>query len=174
MGCVWCKPSAIEDSKDSPRERFSSKSSSEFRVSRPLASFRREETVVRTKERSDVVSVRPMLSSNSNKQANVSMHLRGENLSRREKKIENVATSHLGIGISIGKATQGEYVAAGWPPWLASVAGEAIKGWVPRRADSFEKLDKVSNLLCFLFSALSLFDSMTYLYWHVSIFRNIS
>lgn len=31
-----------------------------------------------------------------------------------------------------------------WPSWLASVAGEAIKGWVPRCAESFEKLDKVS------------------------------
>ncbi|KAG7600408.1 Protein kinase domain [Arabidopsis suecica] len=142
MGCVCGKPSAIEDSKDSPRERFSSKSSSEFRVSRPVASSRREETL-RIKERSDVVSVRPVL---SNKQANVSMNLRGENLSRREKKIENVAaTSPLAMSITIAKATEGEYVAAGWPPWLASVAGEAIRGWVPRRADSFEKLDKIGQ-----------------------------
>ncbi|XP_010462163.1 PREDICTED: probable serine/threonine-protein kinase At1g54610 [Camelina sativa] len=138
MGCVCGKPSAIEDSKDSPRDRFSSKSSSEFRVSRPVTSSRREETL-RIKERSDVVSVRPVLS--NNKQANVSF-----NLSRREKKIENVAaTSPLAMSITIAKATEGEYVAAGWPPWLASVAGEAIKGWVPRRADSFEKLDKIGQ-----------------------------
>jgi serine/threonine protein kinase len=142
MGCVCGKPSAIEDSKDSPRERFSSKSSSEFRVSRPVASSRREEPL-RIKERSDVVSVRPVL---SNKQSNVSLHLRGENLSRREKRIENVAaTSPLAMSITIAKATEGEYVAAGWPPWLASVAGEAIRGWVPRRADSFEKLDKIGQ-----------------------------
>ncbi|KAL2347969.1 hypothetical protein Fmac_001969 [Flemingia macrophylla] len=37
---------------------------------------------------------------------------------------------------------EGEHVAAGWPSWLAAVAGEAINGWLPRRADSFEKLDK--------------------------------
>lgn len=37
----------------------------------------------------------------------------------------------------------GEQVAAGWPSWLSAVAGEAINGWIPRRADSFEKLDKV-------------------------------
>lgn len=43
----------------------------------------------------------------------------------------------------VAKNTEGEQVAAGWPAWLAAVAGEAIKGWVPRRADSFEKLDKV-------------------------------
>lgn len=45
---------------------------------------------------------------------------------------------------SIAKAGEGEQVAAGWPAWLVAVAGEAIRGWVPRRADSFEKLDKVS------------------------------
>ncbi|PNX88267.1 putative serine threonine-protein kinase, partial [Trifolium pratense] len=36
----------------------------------------------------------------------------------------------------------GEQVAAGWPSWLSKVAGEAINGLVPRRADTFEKLDK--------------------------------
>ena len=38
---------------------------------------------------------------------------------------------------------EGELVAAGWPSWLASVAGEAAKGWLPRRVESFEKLEKV-------------------------------
>lgn len=37
----------------------------------------------------------------------------------------------------------GEQVAAGWPSWLSKVAGEAINGLTPRRADTFEKLDKV-------------------------------
>ena len=46
---------------------------------------------------------------------------------------------------SIPKAAEGEQVAAGWPPWLSAVAGEAIRGWLPRRADSFEKLDKVRS-----------------------------
>ncbi|KAB2061804.1 hypothetical protein ES319_A10G110700v1 [Gossypium barbadense] len=39
----------------------------------------------------------------------------------------------------------GEQVAAGWPPWLSNVAGEAISGWTPRRADSFEKIDKIGQ-----------------------------
>ncbi|XAR68014.1 Cyclin-dependent kinase [Bertholletia excelsa] len=46
---------------------------------------------------------------------------------------------------SIPKAIEGEQVAAGWPSCLASVAGEAIEGWVPRRADTFEKLDKIGQ-----------------------------
>ncbi|XP_038976739.1 probable serine/threonine-protein kinase At1g54610 [Phoenix dactylifera] len=39
----------------------------------------------------------------------------------------------------------GEQVAAGWPSWLSIVAGEAIKGWTPRRADTFEKLAKIGQ-----------------------------
>jgi hypothetical protein len=42
------------------------------------------------------------------------------------------------------KGLSGEHV-AGWPAWLANVAPKAIEGWLPRRADSFEKLDKVRN-----------------------------
>ena len=43
--------------------------------------------------------------------------------------------------------TKTEPTSGEWPSWLASVAGEAIKGWVPRCADSYEKLDKVSSSL---------------------------
>lgn len=44
---------------------------------------------------------------------------------------------------NLHKYVEGEQVAAGWPAWLSAVAGEAIQGWVPLRADSFEKLEKV-------------------------------
>lgn len=47
--------------------------------------------------------------------------------------------------VSLPLGAEAEEAAAGWPSWLTSVAGDAIKGWVPRRADSFEKLDKVSS-----------------------------
>lgn len=43
------------------------------------------------------------------------------------------------------KHLHGEQVAAGWPSWLSKVAGEAINGWTPRRADAFEKIDKVTS-----------------------------
>ncbi|KAG6490956.1 probable serine/threonine-protein kinase At1g09600 [Zingiber officinale] len=39
----------------------------------------------------------------------------------------------------------GEHAAAGWPSWLTAVAGEAIKGWLPRRSGSFEKLAKIGQ-----------------------------
>lgn len=40
---------------------------------------------------------------------------------------------------------QAEHVAAGWPAWLTAVAGEAVKGWLPRKSDSFEKLNKIGQ-----------------------------
>ncbi|THG14305.1 hypothetical protein TEA_015060 [Camellia sinensis var. sinensis] len=47
--------------------------------------------------------------------------------------------------ISMPRATEGEQIVAGWPSWLTSVAGEAIQGWVPRSADSFERLKKIGQ-----------------------------
>ena len=47
------------------------------------------------------------------------------------------------LGASFANKARGEQVAAGWPAWLSAVAGDAINGWTPRRADSFEKIDKV-------------------------------
>ncbi|KAE8690774.1 putative serine/threonine-protein kinase [Hibiscus syriacus] len=48
----------------------------------------------------------------------------------------------------IMNATDGEggaQVVAGWPSWLATVAGEAINGWIPQKAESFEKLEKIGQ-----------------------------
>ncbi|CAN0928150.1 Probable serine/threonine-protein kinase At1g09600 [Linum grandiflorum] len=33
----------------------------------------------------------------------------------------------------------------GWPQWLTSVAGDAVRGWLPRQANSFEKLEKIGE-----------------------------
>ncbi|GAY47847.1 hypothetical protein CUMW_107410 [Citrus unshiu] len=140
MGCICFKPSAIEDSKESPRERLSSKASSDLRGSRATSS--RREEVYRVKDRFDSNDGRAML---IDKQVNGSVRLHGENFDRKREKMEYVvAQHHPGMG-SIPKASEGEQVAAGWPAWLAAVAGEAIQGWVPRRADSFEKLDKIGQ-----------------------------
>ncbi|KAL2340727.1 hypothetical protein Fmac_008667 [Flemingia macrophylla] len=46
---------------------------------------------------------------------------------------------------NLHKYVQGEHVAAGWPAWLSAVAGEAIHGWFPLRADAFEKLEKIGQ-----------------------------
>eukprot|EP00245_Coleochaete_scutata_P014763 TRINITY_DN6380_c0_g1_i1.p1 TRINITY_DN6380_c0_g1~~TRINITY_DN6380_c0_g1_i1.p1 ORF type:complete len:842 (-),score=166.79 TRINITY_DN6380_c0_g1_i1:259-2784(-) len=63
-----------------------------------------------------------------------------------------VVTPHTRTGTAdlvparqLPKSLEATSLAAGWPQWLAGVAGEAIKGWIPRRADSFEKLDKIGQ-----------------------------
>ncbi|KAJ6931953.1 serine/threonine-protein kinase [Populus alba x Populus x berolinensis] len=64
----------------------------------------------------------------------------------KKEKIEQVNNHQRTTSIvSISNGERGAQVVAGWPSWLTSVAGEAINGWVPRRADSFEKLDKIGQ-----------------------------
>ncbi|AQK71799.1 probable serine/threonine-protein kinase At1g54610 [Zea mays] len=46
---------------------------------------------------------------------------------------------------SVPQGFSGEHVIAGWPSWLTSVAGEIVEGWLPRRADTFERLDKIGQ-----------------------------
>lgn len=62
----------------------------------------------------------------------------------------------------VPNGVQGEHVAAGWPPWLTAVALEAIHGWLPRKEDSFEKLEKV----CHLSSRSSLFGVVCWAFEH--------
>ncbi|XP_047341336.1 probable serine/threonine-protein kinase At1g54610 isoform X2 [Impatiens glandulifera] len=46
---------------------------------------------------------------------------------------------------NLPKHKHGEQVAAGWPSWLSAHVGEVIDGWLPRRADTFEKIDKIGS-----------------------------
>lgn len=137
MGCFCCKASAIEDSRESPKERVPSKIPSNERALPSLSSSLRREEVLRAKERAEGRDGRVVV---FEKQGNGSIRLEGEIAEKKREKHGHL--HHPGAG-SLPKAMEGEQVAAGWPAWLAAVAGEAIRGWVPRRADSFEKLDKV-------------------------------
>ncbi|KXG39386.1 probable serine/threonine-protein kinase At1g54610 [Sorghum bicolor] len=67
-----------------------------------------------------------------------------EKPARRERRSRS-SRSGPGPGPSFANRARGEQVAAGWPAWLSAVAGEAIDGWTPRRADSFEKIDKIGQ-----------------------------
>lgn len=62
---------------------------------------------------------------------------------------------------SVPQSPEAELIAAGWPSWLTSAAGEAIKGWVPRPAESFEKLDKVSSFFPLSVSIFMFLDCYT-------------
>ncbi|KAL5787064.1 hypothetical protein ACOSP7_004013 [Xanthoceras sorbifolium] len=57
----------------------------------------------------------------------------------------HVGQSRMTRLTSVSNGETGAQVVAGWPSWLTAVAGEAINGWVPRKADSFEKLDKIGQ-----------------------------
>ncbi|KAL2496411.1 Protein kinase superfamily protein [Forsythia ovata] len=134
MGCVLCKPYPVEDSKESSGERMSSKASSDLQAPRAVSSKREEGYRVKDRLDNNINDGRLVL---IDKQVNDLARLRVENFEKREH--------HPCMG-TMPRATEGEQVSAGWPPWLAAVAGEAIQGWVPRRADSFEKLDKLHKI----------------------------
>ncbi|KAF6152170.1 hypothetical protein GIB67_028084 [Kingdonia uniflora] len=68
----------------------------------------------------------------------------GESRKERNSNINCGDALSLRLG-NLNKYVEGEQVAAGWPQWLSAVAGEAIQGWVPLRADSFEKLEKIGQ-----------------------------
>ncbi|KAL8126779.1 hypothetical protein AgCh_013897 [Apium graveolens] len=137
MGCVCGKSSSSEEG--SKGGGGSSKSKREVNkggsvvVSRGNSGKRVES--FRAKDRKESGDVRVGLM--DNKRTNSSRRVRDE---QSEKK-----KSQLVDPRSIGNATEGELIAAGWPSWLAAVAGESIKGWIPRRADTFEKLEKIGQ-----------------------------
>ncbi|CAL4958820.1 unnamed protein product [Urochloa decumbens] len=68
---------------------------------------------------------------------------REEALERRRAMMAMAAACQ--VRSPVPRAVEAEQVAAGWPPWLVAVAPEAVRGWVPRRAESFEKLDKIGQ-----------------------------
>lgn len=79
-------------------------------------------------------------------------HQRRATVTDANSEVEIVVRTHtneekdLDIVGSVPSAFSGDHTAAGWPTWLSSVSAEAVRGWSPRRADSFEKLDKVMVL----------------------------
>lgn len=70
---------------------------------------------------------------------------------QRRATMDVASGGHTQAQLKVGKVggfplgERGAQVVAGWPSWLTAVAGEAINGWVPRRADSFEKLEKIGQ-----------------------------
>lgn len=149
MGCMQSKGSAVDDSRESPKDGRLSSS----RRLRELKNLRldssRGEIGYGTKDK--VGDAQVML---FDRKANGSARLRGHPVQksgddrdrgekqRREKAEKGAVVNYESIS-RVPKATVGEQVAAGWPSWLSSAAGEAVQGWLPRHADTFEKLDKV-------------------------------
>lgn len=68
---------------------------------------------------------------------------REEEIVVRTDRKEDIGSEIVG---AVPSAFSGDHTAPGWPTWLSSVSSEVVRGWSPRQADSFEKLDKVMGL----------------------------
>lgn len=164
MGCKCTKASSAvqdRDSQESSRKRLSSlsKRSPDLRVN----SLRRNDGVWaddRYGLHSEVLKATRI-----DKISNGSMRVYDDQIEkRRREKPEVSVTDHPCVG-RVPKATQGEQIAAGWPAWLSNAAGEAINGWVPRNANTFEKLDKVCSIFYLM---LNVIDEICHWCWPAS------
>lgn len=61
----------------------------------------------------------------------------------RKEAVERQKANHTGDFPVIERRKPFQVNQQGWPSWLLAVAGDAIQGWTPRRANTFEKLSKV-------------------------------
>ncbi|KAL0732551.1 hypothetical protein Bca4012_008760 [Brassica carinata] len=77
-----------------------------------------------------------------NKKVNLERKSSRSVFQRREASFQQPRMTRIS---SVSNGERGAQIMAGWPSWLASVAGEAINGWIPRKADSFEKLEKIGQ-----------------------------
>lgn len=137
MGCVCGKPSsAVKDSEESPKQRELIRKTSELRVARAISSKRNESFSLKEKLENGDVKIGLI-----EKKVNGSRRVRDDYYDKSKENSEDL--SNFPCMGNLPKAIEGEQVAAGWPSWLVAVAGEAIRGWIPRKADTFEKLDKV-------------------------------
>ncbi|KAJ0229343.1 Protein kinase superfamily protein [Hirschfeldia incana] len=76
---------------------------------------------------------------------------RGSKVRLVEKEPENLGVQAIPWEVSknqsvlVPKDTELKQVSSVWPTWLVSVAGEALVDWAPRRASTFEKLEKIGQ-----------------------------
>ncbi|XP_031490084.1 probable serine/threonine-protein kinase At1g54610 [Nymphaea colorata] len=164
MGCI-CSKSARKDAKEGSvrRGKGSIKISASSRRLRVVPS-RKDEVVVEPEAATDKdararqvlkpsenVVVLPASSAGEKKADKVDKQTEGsvkkpQRTQPRDDTSDIAAKENHGLWAgNVPNQLEGEQIAAGWPSWLTSVAGEAIKGWIPRRADSFEKLDKIGQ-----------------------------
>lgn len=75
----------------------------------------------------------------------------GEKIDRIRRVQSQLAASDRRKSVSLSESSPMRSIITvnqqGWPSWLVAVAGDAIKDWIPRRANTFEKLDKARLLL---------------------------
>ncbi|KAJ8618697.1 hypothetical protein MRB53_014883 [Persea americana] len=154
MGCINSKEGDTAGYNGNQREKRLRKSSR-----RLVAPSRREEVLVEADSGRGNDGRERLISKSQENVLSTPLSSDGE----KEKKLviekpitsshQRHATSDVGVNrgeqslriLNVPNGIEGQQIAAGWPSWLTAVAGEAIKGWLPRRADSFEKLDKIGQ-----------------------------
>lgn len=158
MGCQCSKASVEEDGQSkATTEKFHSQKARHVNLSRKeedmrLNSMKRDEGVrISASQRADSI-VRSKVKTDGgdtkvtylDKKVNGSNRVYDDQIEKKKReRLEAAICANYPVKGSIPKAVEAEQVAAGWPSWLSSVAGEALEGWLPRRAETFEKLDKV-------------------------------
>ncbi|XP_052194251.1 LOW QUALITY PROTEIN: probable serine/threonine-protein kinase At1g09600 [Diospyros lotus] len=145
MGCICSKGTVVHEYAENCVTNKGSKKSSKQAV----ASSRGKEVVIDVGNGGNVSTAKNLVSASlalddwekkamatakKNASSNADVTREG---TREDEQISRV--------FSVSNGVDGAQVAAGWPLWLTSVAGEAIQGWVPRKADSFEKLEKIGQ-----------------------------
>ncbi|KAM7276160.1 hypothetical protein ACFE04_018026 [Oxalis oulophora] len=133
MGCMSSKSVIREGSVDTSR----------------ISQTKRNEVVV-SKSNSDSKAVKAMLDKRVNGDDDDQIERKAAKIVDQFVARKNVekngftVVNHQGSE-SIPKTVEVELKTAGWPSWLVSVAGEALKGWAPRRASSFKLLEKIGQ-----------------------------
>ncbi|XP_073065872.1 probable serine/threonine-protein kinase At1g09600 isoform X1 [Primulina eburnea] len=157
MGCICSKGSTDDDDNKVKNERELKKTSKRLVSS----SSRNEEVVVEIDNGGNDATARLISGEHAVRSAGSTPSAWDEGNKKPmvfEKpemaKIQRRATMEVGTRggqpqmcrvLSVKNGIDGTQIVAGWPSWLTAVAGEAIKGWIPRKADSFEKLDKIGQ-----------------------------
>ena len=153
MGCGSSKPKAFEDGVGTSRIGVPSKKLS------PTTSSSRREPSTANQLMSRSVSKRLLI----DRKTSSSNRLCEDRFEKSRVKPEEGVLVHKSDIRLVPKAREGEQIAAGWPCWLAMAAGEAIDGWIPRRADTFERLEKV----CIFFESINIFMFIIIILWFI-------
>ncbi|CAH2044562.1 unnamed protein product [Thlaspi arvense] len=127
MGCVLGRPVSVPDSVSGSRHQISFRKETKEAVSVTTSTRIEPETI-----NSIVVPVA----------AAVEVKEKKNEKPKEESKRSNKADPRRS---NPPKHLIGEQVAAGWPSWLSEICGEALNGWLPRKADSFEKIEKIGS-----------------------------
>ena len=153
MGCICCKGFRSNDRSKDSRQKTLAKSTGQL-----PGALRREEIIV-TESASSIgnngIITRLIQQNQENPQPFVN---EGEKQIVATEKPKKIIVHQRRVTVDFGgndvdksqmmtpvpRGLERELVAAGWPDWLVSVAGEAVRGWVPRNPASYEKLEQVS------------------------------